>query len=64
MYNLMVFIDRNYALLNDARTKDKIFLSYCDEFDQDCVGPLLHDHIARMNMEKEHNKSQQETSEV
>lgn len=30
LYDLMVFIDKNYESINDPRAKNKMFLSYCD----------------------------------
>jgi hypothetical protein len=41
LYNIKVFIDKNYGLLNDSRIEDRIFLSYCDEFGPRGVGYLL-----------------------
>lgn len=34
LYDLMVFIDNNYESINDPRAQNRIFLSYCDEFDK------------------------------
>ena len=46
LYELMVFIDKNSDLIDDPRSKEKIFLSYCDEFEPRLAGPLLADCIS------------------
>jgi hypothetical protein len=30
LYDLMVYVDKNYESINDPRAKNKIFFSYCD----------------------------------
>ena len=52
LYDLMVFVDKNYESINDPRAKNRIFLSYCDEFDQQFSMRLIHEHIGRLTQEK------------
>jgi hypothetical protein len=51
MYNLMVYIDDNFGSLEDPRTKDKGFLSYCDWFDPTFIRPLLEQRIDAIKRE-------------
>lgn len=49
MYDLMVYIDKNSDSLNDPRARDRVFLSYCDEFDPRLAKPLLQDYIRKLS---------------
>lgn len=52
IYRLMVFIDSNYEIIQDPRAKDRLFLSYCDQFDPTFIKPLIHKLIDRWREEK------------
>lgn len=62
MYDLMVYIDKNADSLNDPRTRDIVFLSYCDQSDPRFVKPLLQGYIKKMSDES--RDAQEETTKV
>jgi hypothetical protein len=64
MYNLMTFIDRNFEALSDPRAKDRIFLSYCDEFDHTFMGPLVQEHISKLSQKKDKSEDKFATADL
>jgi hypothetical protein len=46
LYNLMVFLDKNYESLRDPRVKDRLFLSYCEDQDFFHAGPLIRQYYS------------------
>lgn len=46
LYNLMVFLDKNYESLGDPRVRDKLFLSYCEDHDLSRAGPLIRQYYS------------------
>ena len=49
LQNLMMYVEVNYEIINDVRTRDRIFFSYCDEFDCYLIKPLIQGYIGRLN---------------
>lgn len=62
MYDLMVFIDKNCDSLDDPRARNKVFLSYSDEFDPSFAKPLLQDYIRRLSNQA--NEALEETEKM
>jgi hypothetical protein len=49
LQNLMMYIEVSYENLSDLRTRDRVFFSYCDEFDCYLIKPLIQAYIGRLN---------------
>jgi hypothetical protein len=51
----MIFMDKNTHLIKDPRTKGRVFLSYCDEFDPHYIGPLINEYIEKLDSSYKEN---------
>ena len=48
-------MDKNTHLIKDPRTKGRVFLSYCDEFDPHYIGPLINEYIEKLDSSYKEN---------
>ncbi len=56
LYNLMVFLDKNSHLLNDPFVKNRLFLSFCDQFEPRTAAFLIHDYLMHVRTTIEFQK--------